>query len=41
MPLRITFGALIRDCATRFADRPAISIAPSGETISYAALEHR
>jgi len=41
MPLRVTLGALIHDCATRFADRPAITIAPSGETISYAALESR
>ncbi|MGC6452458.1 MAG: AMP-binding protein [Candidatus Puniceispirillaceae bacterium] len=41
MPLRITLGALIHDCATRFADRPAITIAPSGETISYAELESR
>ena len=41
MPLRTTLGALIHDCATRFADRPAITIAPSGETISYAALDRR
>jgi len=39
MPLRVTLGALIHDCATRFADRPAVTIAPSGETITYAALE--
>lgn len=41
MPLRNTLGALIHDCANRFADRPTITIAPSGETISYAALDRR
>jgi len=39
MPLRVTLGDLIHDCATRFSDRPCITMAPSGETISYAALE--
>ena len=39
MPLRITLGQLLHDCATRFSERPCITMAPSGETISYAGLE--
>ncbi len=41
MPLRVTLGDLIHDCAARFADRPCITMAPSGETITYAELESR
>ena len=39
MPLRVTLGALLHDCAARFADRPCVTVAPSGATISYAELE--
>ena len=41
MPLRVTLGDLIHDCAARFADRPCITMAPSGETITYPELESR
>jgi len=41
MPFRVTLGDLIHDCAARFADRPCITMAPSGETITYAELESR
>ena len=39
MPLRITLGRLLHDCAARFGERPCISMAPSGETLSYMGLE--
>ena len=39
MPLRITLGQLLHDCAARFGERPCITMAPSGETLSYAGLE--
>ena len=39
MPLRITLGQLLHDCAARFGERPCITMAPSGETISYGGLE--
>ena len=39
MPLRISLGQLLHDCATRFGERPCITMAPSGETLSYAGLE--
>ena len=41
MPLRVTLGDLIHDCAARFAERPCITTAPSGETITHAELEPR
>ena len=39
MALRITLGDLLHDCATRFADRPFITIAETGQTHSYAEFE--
>lgn len=39
MGLRITLGELLHDCAQRFGDRPFLTIAPSGETLSYAEME--
>lgn len=41
MALRITLGELLHQCAARFADRPCITLAPGGETLSYAGLESR
>ena len=39
MALKITLGDLLHDCAARFADRPFITIAETGETRSYAEFE--
>lgn len=39
MALKITLGDLLRDCAERFADRPFITVAETGETHSYAEFE--
>ena len=39
MPLRISLGRLLNDCAARFGERPFITMAPSGETLSYAGLD--
>lgn len=39
MALRITLGELLHDCANRFADRPCVTIAPSGETWTYREFE--
>ena len=39
MTLRITLGQLLHDHAARFGERPCITMAPSGETLSYAGLE--
>lgn len=39
MALRINLGELFHDCANRYDDRPCITIAPSGQTLSYAELE--
>ncbi len=39
MPLRFTRGQLPYDCAARFHKRPCITMAPSGDTLSYADLE--
>ena len=41
MPLRISLGRLLNDCAARFGERLCITItiAPSGETLSYAGLD--
>ncbi len=39
MALRITLGDLIHDCADRFGDRPAVTMAETGESVTYAALE--
>ncbi len=39
MALRTTLGELLHDCARRFGDRPFVTMAPSGETISYVGLE--
>lgn len=39
MGLRITLGELLHDCAERYGDRPFITLAPSGETLSYAQME--
>ena len=38
-PLRISIGQLLHDCAARFGERPCITMAPSGETLSYARLD--
>ena len=38
-PLRISIGQLLHDCAARFGERPCITMAPSGETLSYAGLD--
>lgn len=39
MALRITLGELFHRCATDFAERPCVTLAESGETLSYAAFE--
>lgn len=39
MALRTTLGDLLHDCANRFADRPFITIAETGRTLTYAAFE--
>ena len=41
MGLRITLGELFHQSARRFAERPFITMAPSGETITYRELESR
>ena len=39
MAQRITLGDLFHDCASRYGDRLCVTMAPSGEQRSYAALE--
>ena len=39
MALRSTLGDLQHDCAMRFTDRPFITIAETGRTLSYIAFE--
>ena len=39
MSMRTTLGNLFHECATRYGDRLAVTIAPSGVQISYAELE--
>ena len=39
MALKITLGDLLRDCTERFADRPFITVAETGETRSYTEFE--
>ncbi len=39
MPLRISLGQLLHDCAARFGERPCITMAPSGETLKHAGLD--
>ena len=39
MPLRITLGNLLHDCARKFADRPFLTIAETGLTLSYGEFE--
>ena len=39
MPFRITLGQFLHDCSVRFGERPCITMAPSGETLSYAGLK--
>lgn len=39
MALKITLGDLLHDCASRFAERPFITMAETGETHSYGAFE--
>ncbi len=39
MPLRITLGDLLHDSARKFADRPFLTIAETGITLSYAEFE--
>ena len=38
-PLRQNLGDLFHDIASRYHDRPCVTIAPSGETLTYGALE--
>ena len=38
-PLRLTLGEVLHQCALRFGERPCITMAPGGETLSYAELE--
>ena len=39
MPLRLTLGELFHDCATRFAGRPCVTVAPDGASMTYGQLE--
>lgn len=39
MPLKITLGDLQHDCARKYADRPFVTLATTGETISYAEFD--
>ena len=39
MALRITLGELLHACAQRFGERPFITMAPSGQTVSYGEME--
>jgi len=39
MPLRITLGELLHECAFRYRDRPFLTIAETGETFSYLEFE--
>ena len=39
MALRTTLGELVHQCAMRFWERPCITVAPEGETVSYRELE--
>jgi len=39
MPLRITLGNLLHDCARKFADSPFLTIAETGLTLSYGEFE--
>jgi crotonobetaine/carnitine-CoA ligase len=39
MPLKITLGDLLHNCAQKFGDRPFVTIAETGETISYSDFE--
>ncbi len=41
MGRRITLGDLFHDCAQKYGNNICLTMAPSGETISYAALERR
>ena len=38
-PLRITLGNLLHDCARRYGDRPFLTIAETGATLSYAEFD--
>ena len=39
MSERITLGNLFHDCAARYGDRVAVTMAPSGTSVTYAELE--
>ncbi|WP_264214028.1 AMP-binding protein [Leisingera thetidis] len=39
MTLKITLGDLLHDCAANFADRPFVTMAETGQTVSYGAFE--
>jgi len=39
MALRITLGDLLHDCSKKYTDRPFLTIAESGETLSYKEFE--
>ena len=38
-PQRITLGELLHDCASRYGSRPFLTIAETGDTLSYAEFE--
>ena len=40
MPLRITLGDLQHQCARQFADKPLLTMARTGVTLTYAEFEH-
>lgn len=39
MPLRITLGDLLHECAVKYTDRPFLTIAETGETLTYSEFE--
>ncbi len=39
MALKITLGDLLRDCTNRYADRPFVTLAETGKTVTYAEFE--
>ena len=39
MALKITLGNLLHECSTRFADRPFVTMAETGDTVSYRDFE--
>ena len=39
MPLRITLGNLLHECAEKFSEREFLVIAETGETLTYTEFE--